>query len=110
MSAENSRMEIEQMRKKFITIGWTALAIGVAAIALTIIGTIWTGYDLTSDAVSRVQDSQNRELSLKIQIQNDKLKEFQVDLDEVKSQLTEISYLLNKSNQRIEESDDTETP
>ena len=33
-----------------------------------------------------------------------------VDLDEVKAQLAEISHLLNKSNQRIEESDDTETP
>ena len=101
--ADDSRKEVERGHKIFQRIGWSALAIGGITILLTIAGTVWTGHNLISDAVSRVQDSRNRELSLKIQRQNDKLKEFKADLDEVKAHLTKMSHSLNESKQQIEE-------
>ena len=110
MMVDHSRKEVERGHKKFRNIGWAALVIGLVTIALTIVGSWWTGHSLISDVVSRVQDSQDRELSLKIQKQDDKLQKFETDLDKVKSHLEKISRSLNESKQWIEESGDTEAP
>ena len=109
-SADDSRKGIEQVHKKYQNIGLAALIIGGLAIAFTIIGTIWTGYSLISDAVSRVQDSRNQELFLQIQRQDDKLKEFEAVLDEVKTHLATMPNSQNESKQQIEESNDIEDP
>ena len=108
--ADDSRKEIDQVHKKYQSIGWVALTIGIVTIGLTIGGTIWAGYDLISDAVSRVQDSRNQELSLKIQRQDDKLKEFETALGEIKTHLATMSNLQNESKRQIEESNDIEDP
>ena len=110
MSADNSHREVEQVHKKYQSIGWVALTIGIITIGLTIGGTIWAGYSLISDAVSRVQDSRNQELFLKIQRQDDKLKELETSLGEIKTHLATVPNLQNESKRQIEESNDIEDP
>ena len=108
--ADDSRKEVERGHEKFQKIGWIALATGIITIALTIGGTIWTGYNLMYDAVSRIQNSRNEALSLKIQKQDDKLKKFEADLDEIKTNLSRISNSSNESKQHHDESDGIENP
>ena len=107
---DDSRKEVERSNKKFQKIGFIALVIGGVTIALTIIGATWTGYSMISDAVSRVQDSRNQALSLKLQKQDDKLKKFEADLDEIKTNLSRISNSSNEPKQHHDESDGIENP
>ena len=47
---------------------------------------------------------------MKIQRQDDKLKEFEADLNEMKTNLAKISNSSNESKQHLEESDEIEDP
>ena len=107
---DDSRKEVERSNEKFKRIGLTALGFGVITIALTIIGAVWTGYNMISGAVSRVQDFRDQALSLRIQKQDDKLKKFEADLNEIKTNLSKISNSSNEPKQHHDESGGIENP
>ena len=107
---DDSRKEVERSNKRFQRVGLFAIGIGLATIVITIIGAVWTGYSMISDAVSRVQDSRNQALSLKIQKQDDTLKKFEADLIEIKTNLSKISNSSNEPKQHHDESDVIENP
>ena len=101
-SADDARKEIEQFNKQFRKFGWVATVIGGVTILLTLVGVWFAGHNLISDTVSRVQDSRDREISAKIGKQDDKLKEFEADLEDVKTHLMEVSKSLNELSRKID--------
>ena len=109
-NADDARKEMEQSNKQLKKFGWIAVLIGGITILLTIAGVWFTGHNLISDTVSRVQDSRNREISEKIRKQDDQLQELGTDLKEMKTRLMEVSESLNELNRQIEKPNNVETP
>ena len=100
--ANDAREEIRVFNKRLGRIGLGALLIGAFAIAVTICGIWYTGLNLISEAVSRVQNSENQILSTKIGEQNSMIDKLEIDVEKMKTQLTEVTESVNELKQQIE--------
>ena len=100
--ANDARKEIQIFNKRLGKMGLGALGIGVLAIAATIGGIWYTGLSLISEAVSRVQNSENQILSTKIVEQNNTIDKLEIDMEKMKTQLTEVTKSVNELKQQID--------
>ena len=104
--AMNAKKSAEDARKKADFIRNIGLIAIVASIIL-----IWlAGHNLIFRATEIAQDSQNQMFHTKIEKQDDRLKQFEMDLKQTQAHLIEISKSVNELKKRIDGSNETGSP
>ena len=109
-SAKKNARDAYNEANRFKRTGYIAIVIGALGITATIVGIWLAGHTLISRAINIAQDSQNEVLHTKIERQDDKLKQFEINLKQTQAHLIEISKSVNELKQHIDGSSETEPP